>query len=235
MVRGRLGQCGIFQLFSRCQPNWFLLCHMELAFGQCAGFIHNYDLCMRQRFQIVAALYQNAVFGSTADSAKEAQRNRDNKCTWAGNDQECQSTINPVLPYYGTAAQNQRWQHGQNHSSNYNARRIVPGKPCDKLLRLRLAGCRLFHQFHNFRSGGLCCRLCYHQFHCTTQVDAAAAYLISCRGSNRHGFSGQRRSINGRVSLIYLCIQRNLFSRPNQDVFSNLYFVYQYGLRLAIP
>lgn len=119
---------------------------MELSLGQRTSLIHDYRLRMRERLQIVAALYQDAVFGRTADTAEKAQRHRDDQRTWAGDNEERQRTIDPAgerLP------RNERRQHCQNYSGNDHAGRIEPGKLSDKCSVFALAEA-VFHQLHDF-------------------------------------------------------------------------------------
>lgn len=205
---------------------------MELSLGQRTSLIHDYRLRMRERLQIVAALYQDAVFGRTADTAEKAQRHRDDQRTWAGDNEERQRTIDPAgerLP------RNERRQHCQNYSGNDHAGRIEPGKLSDKLLRLCLAGGGFFHQLHDFGGSGFRRRLGNDQFHRTGQIHTAAANRIAHTGCHRHGFACQRSGVDGGVSLKDLRIQRDLFAGAHQNVFAHFHFVHQHRFRLAVP
>ena len=91
MVGRRFCQRRQLQLFLCRHAHRVLFRHMELSLGQRTSLIHDYRLRMRERLQIVAALYQDAVFGRTADTAEKAQRHRDDQRTWAGDNEERQT------------------------------------------------------------------------------------------------------------------------------------------------
>ncbi len=62
--------------------------HLEGALGQGAGLIKHHNTGAGQLFQIGGTLDQNTAGGSTADAAEEAQRNADDQCAGAADDQE---------------------------------------------------------------------------------------------------------------------------------------------------
>ena len=104
MLGPALGQCGGFH---KGIPGHAVFGvdahHLEGALGQGAGLIKHHDAGAGQLLQIGGALDQDTAGGSTADAAEEAQRNADDQCAGAADDQEGQSAVDPVPKAGGLA------------------------------------------------------------------------------------------------------------------------------------
>ncbi len=68
------------------------LCHRT-------GLIKYHIFCLGQGFQIVGAFDQDTRFARATDTGEETQRNTDDQCTRAADNQEGQCTVDPVAPF----------------------------------------------------------------------------------------------------------------------------------------
>ena len=87
------------------------LLHTENALGQRSGFVKHNGIGLGKSFQTVASLYENTHAGSAANAAEKAERDADDQCAGAGNDQKDQRAVQPVGKY-GSGDQ-QRRQNSQ--------------------------------------------------------------------------------------------------------------------------
>ena len=232
VIRCRFRKSRQLQLFLRCDFHCFLPGNVEFALRQRTGLIHDHCLCVGQCFQIVTALDQHTVFRSTTDPAEETQRHGNDQCTRTGNNQERQCPIDPAGE---RLTGDQRRHYCQNEGSNDHAGGVIPCELGDKLFCFRLAGSGFFHQFHNFGSCGLRSRLGDNQFYCTAQIDTATANCVTLCRTDRHGFAGESRRINGGVSFKNGSVQRDFFAGANQNMLTDFHLIYQYRFRLAVP
>ena len=202
------------------------LFHLENTFGQGSGFIHDHAFGMPCGFQIVAAFYEQADFRCAADSAEEAQRNRNYQSARTRYYEEVQCSVNPVLKQSpgearrtadNSSADQKRWNECQNHSRSYNCRCVNSRKSCDEVFHLCLLAGRILYQFQNLADRGFAEFLGYLNFQKSAFVDAAAEDLTSRLYIARNRFSGQCRSIQHRSAAQNFSVQRNLFSRLNHD------------------
>src|SRR5699024_8795381 len=95
---GTFCKSGVFQKFFFLQFIVMNAVYFKDSLGQCACLVKDYDFCLRKCFKIVGTLYQNAFFAGAADACKKAQRNTDDQCAGAADDQESQGTVDPVFP-----------------------------------------------------------------------------------------------------------------------------------------
>ena len=73
----------------------------EHAPGQGAGLIHDDGLYIADSLHRAAALKENILLGAQADAGKESQRHAEHQCAGAGDDQEGQGGLDPVIPVSG--------------------------------------------------------------------------------------------------------------------------------------
>ena len=98
MARSTLSKCCVFQnifLTDRIVVNtgYFkdTLCHGT-------GFIEYNVFGLGKCFQIVGTFHQDTFMACAADTGEEAERNTDDQCTRAADNQEGQRTVNPYAP-----------------------------------------------------------------------------------------------------------------------------------------
>ena len=164
---------------------------------------------MRQRFQIVAALNQDTVLGSSTDAAEEGQRDGNNQRTGAGNNQENQCSANPLNPF---TTKSKRRYDSKDCSQNHNNRSIVTSEGGNEVFCGSLsAGCVL-HEVDNLGNRGFteCFGNMNSQY--AALVDAARQSFITLMNTSGNGFSSQRLGIQHRLTLKNNAIQRNLLA-----------------------
>ena len=196
--------------------------YRKRSFGQSASLIKDYNFGMSQRFQIVAALYENTNPGSTADTAKEAKRDGNDQRTRTGNNQESQGSVNPDAKRLPS---NKRRQDCQRKGGKHHRRRVVTGKACNKVLGFSFFIACIFNQVKDFRYGGFPKLFCCLDSQDTSLVDAAADDLHSRFHLTRHGFACEGGCIQSGRTFDDGSIQRDTFTRLYYDNRTDLNFV----------
>lgn len=186
------------------------------------GHIKDYNFGMSQRFQIVAALYENTNLGSTADTAKEAKRDGNDQRTRTGNNQESQGSVNPDAKRLPS---NKRRQDCQRKGGKHHRRRVVTGKACNKVLGFSFFIACIFNQVKDFRYGGFPKLFCCLDSQDTSLIDAAADDLHSRFHLTRHGFACEGGCIQSGRTFDDGSIQRDTFTRLYYDNRTDLNFV----------
>ncbi len=130
--------------------------HCKAALRQGAGLIEYDHPGTCQLFQIGRAFDEDAAGARAADAPKEAQRDRDDQRTRAGDDEEGQCTVDPVAKAGGLAEhqKHQRRQECQRQSAVAHRRGIDPRKAGDEVLCPRFFHAGVLHQIQNFGNGG---------------------------------------------------------------------------------
>ena len=111
--------------------------------SDCPCLIEDKGVRFGERFEIVAAFYQNTMPGSRTDSAEESKRDGDYQCTRAGDDEEDERTENPFLP---DTVEEQRRDERCGKCGNHNSRCIIPCEDADEVLRLCFFRGGIFHE-----------------------------------------------------------------------------------------
>ena len=122
----------------------------KVAFGQGAGLIQHDGIGMGKRFEVVAALDQDAAARRPADTAEKAQRDADHERAGAGDDEEGQRAANPHPP---PAAEHERRQHGQRKRRDADSRGVVPRELGDEVLGFGFFQAGIFNKVENPRDG----------------------------------------------------------------------------------
>ena len=124
----------------------------EGALRQGAGLIKDDDAGIGQLFQIGRALDEDAAGGSAADAAEEAQRDGDDQCAGAADDEEGEGAVDPVAEAGGLAHQQQNdgRNEGQRQRAVADRRGIHPGKAGDEVLGAGPSSCWSFPRGREF-------------------------------------------------------------------------------------
>ena len=112
--------------------------HLENAFGQCSRFIEDDGSDFGQGFHIVGAFDENACLTCTADACKKAQRDTDNECTGAADDEKYEGPVDPCFPVrrkIHKSHTHQRRQECQGNGRCHDRRCIGSGKAGNKVFR----------------------------------------------------------------------------------------------------
>ncbi len=200
------------------------------AFCQSAGLVEHNSFRVGQRLQVVAALDEYADLGRAANTAEEAERNRNHQRTGAGNDQEGQGPVNPNaerLPCH------QRRQDSQGEGGEHHHWRIVSGKAGDEVFHLSLFIAGVLHKVKDFRNGGFP--------KCLSGLDGQDARLIDAPADNLHArlhlaghrFAGQGRSVQRGAALDDLAVQWDTLTGLHDDGVTNLHVLRVYLYQLA--
>ena len=206
-------------------------CYMEYPPGQSTGFVKYHRFGMGQRFQIVAALDQNALAGSAANSAEEAEGHGNDQRTGTGNYQENQGAVDPVTPISHKQGRN----HCQQYSGDHHHRSIPSGKAGDEGFIPGFPGAGILHQLQN----SCHCRLTVFTGHPDAQqsalIDTAADDLVSRRNCPGQGFARQRCRIQRGGSVRYNTVQRNALSGLDGDDLPHLHLFRADLHQLSLP
>ena len=201
-----LGVCRKSENFIRSQISRRLhALYLENALGKGSGLVHNHKFGMSRRFQIVAALNKQAYLRGSADSAEETQRHRNYQRTWAGNDEEVQRPVNPVLEQgsrkapcasHKPASDENRRKKRQSHCSPYYRRSVDRRKPGNEILHASLLAAGIFHKLKNLADCGFSECFRYPHFQQSGFVNAAAEDFFTLAYTAGNGFSGKRRRVH---------------------------------------
>ena len=205
--------------------------NFKFTFGQCTCFIKDNCGNLGNSLEEVASFYQNTDPGSSTDSAEEAKRNGDDKCTGAGDNQENAGSLYPCRK---SAAQKKRRQKGKNCSTDRDHRGIVSGKARDEVFKSCFLTAGVLHQFQNLGNSGILIGLCHTYLERTVSVDTAADDIVTGSGLTRNGFSGERCSINKGFTFSDHTVQRNLFTGTDDDDAAYSDFIRIYLLDLSV-
>ncbi len=166
--------------------------HVERAVGKGARLIEYHRFRMGKRFQVVAALHQDAQARSPADAAEERKRHTDNQGTRAGNNQEGKAALHPIGP---ALPQQKRRQHGQQQGADGYHRGVVACEARDEVLGLGLLLAGVFHQLQDARNRGLLEGLGNLHGKQAGHVHTAGYDLGAFLDVARHRFTGKRRRV----------------------------------------
>ena len=209
---------------------------LEGALGQGAGLIKHHDAGAGQLLQIGGALDQDAAGGSTADAAEEAQRNADDQCAGAADDQEGQGAVDPV-PKAGRLAHQQQHdgrQEGQRQRTVADSRSVYPGKAGDEVFGAGLFHAGIFHQIENFRDGGLAEFLGGPDSQQAGHVHAAADDLVSGLDVAGQALTGQGGGVQGGGALYDHTVNGHPLAGLHHDHGADLHVIRVHLLQLAV-
>ena len=222
MRRVTFSQSRNLQKFCLCHALRLDLCNLKFAFCKCSGLI-KYDRChLSNGFQIVASFYQHTNFGCCSDSAEESHRNRDDQCTWAGDNQKNTCSLDPFCK---SAPKNQWRNQCQNHSSDRDNRSIIFCKFCDKVLYFCFLAACILYQLQDLRNRRIIKFFRNFYFQCTASVHTSADDLITGLCTSRNRLAGQCCGINKRFSFDHHAVQRDTLARFDYDDIANLHVI----------
>ena len=187
--------------------------HLEHALGQGAGLVEHDGFYLGQRFQIVAALDQDAAAGSAADAAEEGEGNADDQRTGAADDQEGERTAHPDAPLAGE----QVGQDGQSRRADADGGGIIPGELGDEVFRLGLFQAGVFHQLQNAGHGGLAEGLGYLHPQHLVLVHAAGDHIVAGTYPAGAALAGEGAGVDGAAALQHNAVQGDFFAGADQD------------------
>ena len=188
--------------------------HLERAARQCPGLIKNNSFRLSKRLQIVAAFHKNAAFGRAADTAKKAERYRNNQCARAGNDQKRKRARHPDTEHPHTK---QRREHSQQHGADHDGRRVVTREFGNKVFRLCFFRTGIFYKIQNLGDGGFSKFLCNTYTQQAALIHTAADDVTACAHIPRQRFACERRCINSGISVQNYTVQWDAFSCFDND------------------
>lgn len=163
---------------------------------------------------------------------KKVSRNGDYQSAGAGNNQEHETSAQPLRP---VAAGEDGRQECQQRSQNHNNRRIVAGKCRNEILGRCLSCGGIFHKIDNFGSSGLAEALCDLNGQNAALIDAAGQNLVPLLHLFRQRFSCQRFGIQHGAAVQNRAVQRDFFSGLYNDGFSHGNAFRGNGAQFSIP
>ena len=98
MARKALAACSNIQKLGFAYDIRMDVIYRKYAFCKRSRLIENNSVDLRQDFHISGALYEDTVFGCTADTTEERQRNRYDECAGTGYYKEYACSRKPYLP-----------------------------------------------------------------------------------------------------------------------------------------
>ena len=186
---------------------------LENALRQGAGLVKHGHAGLGQGLEIVAALDEDTALGRAADTAEEGQRDRDDQCAGAADDQEGQRTHDPVKP----VAQQQRRHNRQHQCADADSGGVVAGELRDEVFNRRFLQAGIFHQVKDFCNGGLPINLRGPDAQHTVGVHTAADDLIPGAHGARAALAGQSCGIQGGLTGQDHAVQRDLLTGLDDD------------------
>ena len=200
---------------------------LEHSLGESAGLVKGGHADVAQIVQHRAALDQDAPARSRADAAEVTQRNGNEQGAGAGNDQQHQGAVNPLLK---AAQAEERRQHGHQQGQTAHRRSVPARQAGDEALGGSLAGRRVFHHFQNTGNGGF--RKGSRDFHGqrAVKVDGPGMDLSAGGEAHGHGFAGQGRGVHLGFAFQHRAVQGNLFAGPDQNAAARSQF---FGVHVA--
>ena len=185
---------------------------------------------VREGFDQIRTLDQNAAFGKTADPGKERQRNRDHKRTGARDDQECTGPVQTGFRISGQKAYDNRHRNGKEH----HRRGIDTRESRDEVFRFGLAAVLVFHKIENLRYRALAEFLRNPHFDESGFIDGAADDLIAFIHISEFGFAGKTCRIQRRRTADHNAVEGNLLARTDADGVAGAHFFRVY-LHIVFP
>ena len=234
--RGRFRQGSIFQHGFPVQFAVVDIHDVEDAHGQGAGFVKDDGAGLRQRFQVIGSLDQNAGLARTADACKEAERDADDQRAGAADHQEGEGPVDPFAPV-GRLAEDepdQRRKGCQRGGADHHHRRVIPGEAGDEVLGTGFAGGSVFHQVQHLADGGLAEDLCGPDVQNAAHVDAAADHFVSRPHVPRHAFAGQGAGVQAGLAGLHDAVDRDLFPGVDDDDAADLHFIRIHADQLSV-
>ena len=215
----------------------------EAALGQGAGLVEDHGLHLGEILQMVAALHQDAALGGPADAAEEAQRHGDDQRAGAGDDQEDEGPVEPVLPH---GANQEARQHGgepedegrdqeEGQGRDDHAGGIVMGEAGDEGLALGLAIAGVLHQLQDPGDGGLLAGLRHLDAEKPRLVDAAAEDLVPAVHVPGHGLAGESGGIQGGAALGDGAVQRHPLAGLHHDGLAHGHVLHVHLFDVTVP
>ena len=210
--------------------------HLECTLRQGAGLVKDHNTGIGQLFEVGRALDEDAAGTGTADAAEEAQRDRDDQCAGAGDDEEGQGAVDPVaeagrLPHQ---QQNEGREEGQCQCAVADRRGVDPGKAGDKVLGARLFHAGIFHQIEDLGDGGFTEFLGGADLQQTGHVDTTADDCIAGPDIPGQAFAGQGSRIQSRGTLDDYTVDGDPLAGLHHDEGADLDFVGIHLLQLAV-
>ena len=201
---------------------WGYFSHRKAALSERAGFVENEGLRLRKLFEIVRALYHDAMAGGSTDTAEIGERHGNDQRTWAGHHKEGQRTVHPVRPSGEVCPAGERrlyraGYHRKGDGAEYYDRGIDAGKFCDEILGFCLVFGGILHQLKNTRNGGIGVGAGDLHPKQTVCVDAAAYHLVALVNSAQGAFTGEGGGVKLGRAGNYSAVKRNALSGADND------------------
>ena len=210
--------------------------HLKGALGQGAGLVEHHDAGAGQFFQIGGTLDEDAAGGSAADAAEEAQRNADDQCAGAADDQEGQGAVDPVTKAGGLAQEQQHdgRDEGQRQSTVAHSGGVDAGKAGDEVLGAGLLHAGIFHQVQNFRDGGFAELLGGLHLQQAGHVHTAADDLVAGLHVAGQTLTGQGGGVQGGSAFHDHAVDGHPLTGLHHDDRADLHIVRVHLLQLAV-
>ena len=185
----------------------------EIALRERSGLIENDGLTARERFDIIAALDEDAAFGCAADTAEKAERDGDHKCAWARDDEKRQCAIEPFTPI----SVKKRGDDGKHEGRTDDDGGIPSCEFGDKIFCFRLFCACVFDELQNLGDGGFFKNFRNAHADMTRKIDRAADDGVACAERSRHGFTCERGGVDAGRTFFDDAVERDLFARFDDD------------------
>ena len=186
----------------------------EYAFRKGSGLIEDNCTELGQGFQIIAALDQDALAGCGTDAAEKGQRNGNDQCAGAGNDEEDKGAGQPVGP---ETAEEERRNQPEEQRAEDDKRRVVPAEPGNEPLRRRFAAGSILYEVDDFAGCRFSEGMADFDFDDSVFGNASGQGGIATMNAAGHRFSCKGFRIEERTSSRDLAIQRNPFTGMDDD------------------
>lgn len=226
-----LDQSGLFHAVSGVNTH-----DLEHTLRQRAGLIKDDNTRMCQLFEVSRTLDKDTAGACATDAAEEAQRDGNDQCARAGDNEEGQRTVDPVTESGGLTHQQQNdgRKERQCQRTVADRRSIDTGKTGDEVFGSSLLHAGIFHKVENFRNSGFAELLGGAHLQQTRHINASADDLIARFHVTGQALAGQSGSVQSRSALNDHAIDRHTLTRLNHNDRADLDFIRIDLLQLAV-
>ena len=205
---GHVEKLGLFHARSRQDFG-----HLEVAFGQGAGLIRHDGVQVREEFQVVRALDEDAVRARGADAAEEGEWDGDHEGARAGYDEEGTCTVDPGRRIAGEDRRDDR----EGDRGVHDDRGVDAGEAGDEVLGLRLLLGGVLDELEDLRHRRILEGLGRPDAEEALAVDAAGDDGLTRVNAARNGLTGERRGVHHGLTAQDLGVDRDLLARPDHE------------------
>ena len=211
----------------------------ECAFRQRSGLVEHDCVDLRKSLHIVGALYEYAVTRSSADAAEERQRNGNDQCARARDNEEGKRALDPSAPETPCAVSahehGDKRRYNREHNGSDNDAGSIPAREAgDEVLGSRLFLRGVFNELENLRDRALLKAALSPDMDNAGKIYRSARHSVADRLVCGQALACQGGGIDRSRAVNYLAVKRNLFAGLDNYRLAELNFLGRHGLLFSV-